>query len=68
MNYGWDTVLSAEPLAPFDDEWLNFLIAFELSMGAGFSWWPNMGGLAKLCKTTRAAYWPNVIGLVFAAT
>ena len=27
-----------------------------------------MGGLAKLCKTTRAAYWPNVIGLVFAAT
>lgn len=27
-----------------------------------------MGGLAKLCKTTRAAYWPNIIGLVFAAT
>lgn len=68
MNYGWDTVLSAEPLAPLDSEWLNFLIAFELSMGAGFSWWPNMGGLAKLCKTTRAAYWPNIIGLVFAAT
>ena len=37
MNYGWDTVLSAEPLAPLDSEWLNFLIAFELSMGAGFS-------------------------------
>lgn len=68
MNYGWDTVLEAQPLAPFDSEWLNFLIAFELSMGAGFSWWPNMGGLAKLCKTTKAAFWPNVIGLVFAAT
>ena len=67
-NYGWDTVLSAQPLAPFEDEWMNFLIAFELSMGAGFSWWPNMGGVAKLCKTTRAAFWPNVIGLVFAAT
>lgn len=67
-NYGWDTVLSAQPLAPFDSEWINFLVAFELSMGAGFSWWPNMGGLAKLAKTTKAAYWPNVIGLVFAAT
>ena len=67
-NYGWDTVLSAQPLAPFEDEWMNFLIAFEVSMGAGFSWWPNMGGVAKLCKTTRAAFWPNVIGLVFAAT
>lgn len=68
MNYGWDTVLSAEPLAPLDDKWLNFLIVFELSMGAGFSWWPNMGGVAKLCQTTKAAFWPNVIGLVFAAT
>lgn len=27
-----------------------------------------MGGVAKLCKTTKAAFWPNVIGLVFAAT
>lgn len=36
-NYGWDTVLSAQPLAPFDSEWINFLVAFELSMGAGFS-------------------------------
>lgn len=45
-NYGWDAVMTAQPLAPFEDEWMNFLIAFELSMGAGFSWWPNMGGLA----------------------
>lgn len=68
MNYGWDTVLSAQPLAPFDNDWLNFLVAFEFSMGAGFSWWPNMGGLAKLCKTTRGAYYPSLFGLVLAAT
>lgn len=40
-NYGWDTVLSAQPLAPFEDEWMNFLIAFELSMGAGFRGGPT---------------------------
>lgn len=67
-SVGWGEVMSAKPIAPFDSEWINFLIAFEASMGAGFSWWPNMGGLAKLCKTTRASYWPNIIGLVLAAT
>lgn len=67
-DYGWQAVMDAPALAPTDNGWLNFLIAFELSLGAGFSWWPNMGGLARLCKTTRAAFWPNLIGLVFAAT
>lgn len=67
-SVGWGTVMDAKPIAPFENGWINFLIAFEASLGAGFSWWPNMGGLAKLCKTTRAAYWPNIIGLVFAAT
>lgn len=67
-NMGFQVLLDADPLSPFASDWLNFLIAFELSLGAGFSWWPNMGGLARLCKTSRAAYWPNIIGLVFAAT
>ena len=67
-NYGWGEIMQMPALEPFDDPWLNFLIAFELSLGAGFSWWPNIGGLARICKTTRAAFWPNIIGLVFAAT
>ena len=67
-SVGWNTVMEAKPIAPFESQWLNFLLAFEVSLGAGFSWWPNMGGLAKLCKTTRSAFWPNIIGLVFAAT
>lgn len=67
-NTGWDEIAKMPALEPFDDPWLNFLIAFELSLGAGFSWWPNIGGLARLCKTSRAAFWPNILGLVFAAT
>ena len=67
-DYGFDVLMKADAIAPLDNEWLNFLIAFELSLGAGFSWWPNMGGLARLCKTERAAFWPNIIGLVFGAT
>ena len=67
-DYGFDVLMNAEPISPLDNDWLNFLIAFELSLGAGFSWWPNMGGLARLCKSERAAFWPNIIGLVFGAT
>jgi len=65
---GWGEIAKMPALDPFDDPWLNFLIAFELSLGAGFSWWPNIGGLARICKTSRAAFWPNILGLVFAAT
>ncbi len=68
QSVGWGEIAQMAPLEPFDDPWLNFLIAFELSLGAGFSWWPNIGGLARICKTSRAAFWPNIIGLVFAAT
>ena len=67
-NVGWGEIAQMPALEPFDEPWLNFLIAFELSLGAGFSWWPNIGGLARICKTSRAAFWPNILGLVFAAT
>ena len=68
QKIGWNAIISAEPTQPYDSKWINFLIAFELNLGAGLSWWPNMGGLARLCKTTRAAYWPSIFGLVLAAT
>ncbi|NLG04444.1 MAG: hypothetical protein GX567_11555 [Clostridia bacterium] len=67
-DVGWDVIVNAPPIAPFDSEWVNFLLAFELSLGAGLSWWPNMGGMARLCKTTRAAYWANLAGLILAAS
>lgn len=68
VKIGWGNIAEAQPLMPYDSEWVNFLIAVELSFGAGLSWWPEMGGIARLCKTSRAAYWSNMIGLVLAAT
>ena len=68
VKTGWGNIAEAKPLMPYDSEWVNFLIAVELSFGAGLSWWPEMGGLSRLCKTSRAAYWANLVGLVLAAT
>lgn len=52
---------------PFDDRRLNFIIAIEINMAAGFSWWPYIGNLARLTKTERTAFWPNIAGIFGAA-
>lgn len=63
----WSDISSAAPIAPFDDHRLNFMIAVEWNLAAGFGWWPVLGNITRFTRTPRAALWPNLIG-VFAAT
>ncbi|MHA7283678.1 purine-cytosine permease family protein [Arthrobacter sp. TMS2-4] len=67
LNTSWDALFSAAPLAPFEDERLNFALAVEFNVGVGVSWYPVMGSLARLTKTPKAALWPSYLGL-FGAT
>ncbi len=53
--------------APFGDKRVNFMIAVEVNMAAGFSSWPYVGNLARLSKNQRTAFWPNIIGIFGAA-
>lgn len=46
---------------------INFMIAVEINIAAGFSWWPYIGNLARITKTERVAFWPNLIGICLAA-
>ncbi len=52
---------------PFEDNTLNFIIAVEVNLAAGFSWWPYIGNLARLTRNERTAFWPNVVGIFGAA-
>lgn len=52
---------------PFEDSTLNFIIAVEVNLAAGFSWWPYIGNLARLTKNERTAFWPNIVGIFGAA-
>ncbi|AHD02174.1 purine-cytosine permease family protein [Leisingera methylohalidivorans] len=52
---------------PFEDSKLNFIIAIEVNMAAGFSWWPYIGNLARLTRNERTAFWPNLVGIFGAA-
>ena len=63
----WSELSAAPPLWPEDDNHLNFMLAVELNVAGGFAWWPNVGNLSRLGKTTRVAFWPNIVGLFFAS-
>ncbi|NRQ18416.1 purine-cytosine permease family protein [Ensifer sesbaniae] len=52
---------------PFEDKTLNFVVAVEVNLAAGFSWWPYIGNLARLTKNERTAFWPNILGIFGAA-
>lgn len=62
-QYNFNEMLTFKPLSPFPNDLHNYMVAFELGLGSGFSWWPIMGGLTRLAKTERAGFWPNMIGI-----
>lgn len=53
---------------PFDSDAVNFMIAVEINIAAGFSWWPYIGNLSRITKNERVAFWPNLIGIGGAAS
>lgn len=65
-NTSWGTLMDAPPLAPFDDEALNFMVAVEFNVGVGVSWYPVMGSLARMTVSREAAVWPAYGGLLLA--
>ena len=63
QKHSFQELLALEPLSPDPNPWWNYMIAFELGLGSGLSWWPIMGGMARLVKTQRAAFWSNMVGI-----
>lgn len=60
----WTQLLEAPPIAPFENEQLNFMMAVEFNLGAGLSWWPVMGTLARLTRRPKAALLPAYGGIL----
>lgn len=63
-QHSWEDLLAAPPMAPFEDEQLNFMMAVEFNLGAGLSWWPVMGSLSRLTRGPKAALWPAYGGII----
>ncbi|HRO12060.1 cytosine permease [Amaricoccus sp.] len=67
-KHSFSELMAMGPLdPPFDNKTVNFIIAIEVNIAAGMSWWPYLGNLARLTKSERVATWPNLIGIFGAA-
>lgn len=67
-HHSFGELMGMKALAPpFEDNTLNFIIAVEVNLAAGFSWWPYIGNLGRLTKNERTAFWPNIVGIFGAA-
>ncbi|MDQ7826727.1 MAG: cytosine permease [Candidatus Eremiobacteraeota bacterium] len=60
-RFGWAALVKALPLNPEPDAHVNYALAFECGLGAGFSWWPGIGFLARNTDTQRNSFYPQVI-------
>lgn len=68
-RYSLDQLLAMPPLQPpFENPQVNFMVAVEINIAAGFSWWPYIGNLSRLCSNQRTAFWPNLVGIFGAAS
>lgn len=68
-RYSLGELLAMPPLQPpFENPHVNFMIAVEINIAAGFSWWPYIGNLSRLCSNQRTAFWPNLVGIFGAAS
>lgn len=60
---GWETIASAPALAPGPSPFINYMIAFELGLATGISWWGGIGFLARNTKTHRNSIYPQIVQL-----
>jgi NCS1 family nucleobase:cation symporter-1 len=62
-EHGWQEISSAPPLDPGPRPWLNYLIAFELGVANGISWWGGIGFIARNTRTRRISVYPQILQL-----
>lgn len=56
----WATICAQTPLDP-QGNGLDYILSFEYGLGAGFSWWPGIGFLARNTDTQRNSFYPQVL-------
>ena len=64
-EHGWSALVSAMPLTPTEDKQFNYILSFEYGLGAGFSWWPGIGFLARNTDNQRNSFYPQVLTMGF---
>lgn len=61
---GWTAILAAQPAAPPHDRATNLMLAVELNVVGGFSWFGLVANIARFGTSARSAVWGSWVGLV----
>jgi NCS1 family nucleobase:cation symporter-1 len=67
-DHGWDVIAAAPPLDPGPKPLTNYVIAVELGIATGISWWGGVGFLARNTRSQRNAIYPEIIQLGFSGS
>jgi NCS1 family nucleobase:cation symporter-1 len=67
-DYGWEAIAAAPPLDPGPNPITNYVIATELGIASGISWWGGVGFLARNTRSQRNAIYPEIIQLGFSGS
>ncbi|HXV74859.1 MAG TPA: cytosine permease, partial [Candidatus Polarisedimenticolaceae bacterium] len=60
-EHGWREILAAEPLRPFPNPIVNYVVAVEIGIAGGIGWWGGLGFLARNTRTRRNAVYPVLL-------
>lgn len=60
---GWGALLDAKPSAASGNKLLDYTTAIELMLATALSWWPYVGGMTRLSKSTKKSVLPVTLGL-----
>ncbi len=60
----FSTIVAAPPIKPDPDRMKNLMLAIELNIASGLSWFQLAANLGRYAKTQRAAVWGSFVGYV----
>ena len=64
-EHGWQEIAAAEPLRPFPNPFVNYMIAIEIGIAGGVGWWGGLGFLARNTRRRRNAVYPIILQMGF---
>jgi nucleobase:cation symporter-1, NCS1 family len=60
---GWGTISAGKPAYASGDLHLDYTLGFEILVATVLSWWPYMGGVMRMGRSSRQALFPSMICL-----
>jgi nucleobase:cation symporter-1, NCS1 family len=62
-SVGIEGIAAAQPSAASGDRLWDFAAGFEITVASMMAWWPYIGGIVRLGRSTRQSMWASMLAL-----